>query len=249
MGLEWPRYLDGTNIGGAAFVLHAGGGGNPFRPSGGGAVRLQLAPEKPSRPDGLPFPVGAYTMAAQCHAHVYGSTRKTLAEIAVATRAWTALNPAAAFREPMTVNDVLGARMIASPLGRYDCCLVTDSGGAVVMATEERARDLRTPPVHVLGHCASASHISIAHMPDMAKLEAAERSSRRAYIMAGSAEIDLAMLYSFTVTMLMTLETLCGYGREGLRQGRADRRRVPGQHQWRRTLLLPSGHVRAVHHH
>ena len=235
LGLEWPRYLDGTNVGGAAFVLHAGRAAEAIRSGQADVVLIVYGSLQKSQaaralggrpamfsnqwdiPAGLPLPVGAYAMAAQRHAHVYGSTRETLAEIAVATRAWAALNPAAAFREPMTVDDVLDARMIASPLGRYDCCLVTDGGGAVVMTTEERARDLRRPPVHVLGHGASASHASIAHMPDMAKLEVAEHSSRRAYAMAGRgpAEIDLAMLYdSFTITVLMTLEALglCGYG-------------------------------------
>ena len=245
LGLEWPRYLDGTNIGGAAFVLHAGRAADAIRSGQADVVLIVYGSLQKSQaaralggrpamfsnqwdiPAGLPLPVGAYAMAAQRHAHVYGSTRETLAEIAVATRAWAALNPAAAFREPMTVDDVLDARMIASPLGRYDCCLVTDGGGAVVMTTEERARDLRTPPVHVLGHGASASHASIAHMPDMAKLEVAEQSSRRAYAMAGRgpAEIDLAMLYdSFTITVLMTLEALglCGYGegKEFVRGGR-----------------------------
>ncbi|MYE60046.1 MAG: hypothetical protein F4X35_10950 [Alphaproteobacteria bacterium] len=146
LGLEWPRYLDGTNVGGAAFVLHAGRAAEAIRSGQADVVLIVYGSLQKSQaaralggrpamfsnqwdiPAGLPLPVGAYAMAAQRHAHVYGSTRETLAEIAVATRAWAALNPAAAFREPMTVDDVLDARMIASPLGRYDCCLVTDGG-------------------------------------------------------------------------------------------------------------------------
>ncbi len=235
LGLEWPRYLDGTNIGGAAFVLHAGRAAEAIRAGQAETVLIVYGSLQKSQagralggrpamfsnqwdiPAGLPLPVGAYAMAAARHAHVHGSTPETLAEIAVAARAWAGLNPAAAFREPITIDDVLGARRIASPLGRLDCCLVTDGGGAVVMTTEERARDLDARPVYVLGHGASASHSSIAHMPDMARLEVAERASRAAYAMAGRrpAEMDLAMLYdSFTITVLLTLEAvgLCGRG-------------------------------------
>lgn len=235
LGIEWPRFLDGTNVGGSAFLVHAGHAAEALRSGQAETVLILYGSMQKSaaarslggRPAmfsnqwdivaGLPLPVGAYAMAAQRHAHVYGSTRETLAEIAVSTRAWASLNPAAAFREPMTVEDVLGARRIASPLGRYDCCLVTDGGGAVVMTTEERARDLRTEPVYVVGHGECAGHTNINYMPDMARLEVAERSSRDAYRMAGRspAEIDLAMLYdSFTITVLMTIEALglCGYG-------------------------------------
>ena len=132
LGLEWPRYLDGTNIGGAAFVLHAGRAAEAIRSGQAETVLIVYGSLQKSQtaralggrpamfsnqwdiPAGLPLPVGAYAMAAQRHAHVYGSTRETLAEIAVATRAWAALNPAAAFREPMTMDDALDARMRAT---------------------------------------------------------------------------------------------------------------------------------------
>jgi acetyl-CoA acetyltransferase len=140
-----------------------------------------------------------------------------LAEIAVSTRAWAGLNPAAAFRDPMSIDDVLTAPPIVDPLGRFDCCLVTDGGGAVIMTTEERAKDLRQKPIYMLGHGESASHVNINYMPDMARLEVAEASSQRAYAQAGrgSADMDMAMIYdSFTITVLLTLEALgiCNIG-------------------------------------
>ena len=135
----------------------------------------------------------------------------------MATRAWAGLNPAAAFRDPMTIEDVLEAPAIVDPLGRFDCCLVTDGGGAVVMTTAERARDLKSKPVYVLGHGESASHVNINYMPDMAHLEVAEHASKAAYAQAGrgAGDMDMAMIYdSFTITVLLTLEALglCGLG-------------------------------------
>ena len=235
LGIRFPKYLDGTNVGGSAFVLHAGHAYEMIKAGVcvtvlilyGSMQKSQAARSLGGRPalfsnqwdivSGLPLPAGAYAMAANRHMHQYGSSRETLAEIAVSTRAWAGLNPAAAFRDLMTMDDVLGAAPIVDPLGRYDCCLVTDGGGAVVMTTEERAKDLKTRPVYMLGHGESASHVNINWMPDMARLEVAEHASQRAYAQAGRgpADMDLAMIYdSFTITVLLTLEALglCGIG-------------------------------------
>src|SRR3546814_11912631 len=99
---------------------------------------------------GLPSPVGAYAMAAHRHFHDYGSSPETLAEIAVSTRAWAALNPAATYREPLTVDAVLDSPRVTDPLHLLDCCLFTDGAGAVVMTTAERAQD----PKHEIGRAA-----------------------------------------------------------------------------------------------
>src|SRR5438309_4853959 len=85
------------------------------------------------------------------HMHQYGTTSEQLAEIAVVTRRHAALNPLAMYREPITVQDVLNSRLIADPLHLLDCCVVSDGGGAVLVTTEERARDLKQTPVFVLG--------------------------------------------------------------------------------------------------
>ena len=235
LGIEWPKYLDGTNVGGSAFVLHAGHAYEMIKAGVcdtvlilyGSLQRSEASRSLGGRPAlysnqfdmvaGLPTPVGAYAMAARRHFHDYGSSPETLAQIAVATRAWAALNPAATYRDPMDVDTVLNSRMIAAPLHLLDCCLVTDGGGAVVMTTEERAKDLRQKPVYVLGHGESATHANINYMPDMSRLEVAERSSAAAYKMAGRkpSDMDMAMIYdSFTVTVLLTMEALglCGRG-------------------------------------
>jgi acetyl-CoA acetyltransferase len=235
LGIQWPKYLDGTNVGGSAFVLHLGHAYEMVKAGVcdtllilyGSMQRSHASRTLGGRPAlfsnqfdmvaGLPMPVGAYAMAANRHFHDYGSSPETLAEIAVATRAWAALNPAATNRDALTIDAVLESPMITDPLHLLDCCLVTDGGGAVVITTEERARDLNTRPVYVLGHGESASHSNINYMPDMSRLEIAERSSASAYAMAGRrpGDMDLAMLYdSFTITVLLTLEAvgLCGIG-------------------------------------
>jgi acetyl-CoA acetyltransferase len=102
--------------------------------------------------------VGAYAMTARRHMHQYGTTSEQLAEIAVVPRRHAGLNPLAMYRKPITVQDVLNSRMIADPLHLLDYCVVSDGGGAVLVTTEERARDLRQPPVFVLA--SSESHTS-----------------------------------------------------------------------------------------
>ena len=119
----------------------------------------------------------------------------------------------------ITVDDVLGSRAIADPLHLLDCCLVTDGGGAVVIVSGERARDLPRPPVWILGHGESHTHLVIGSMPDLTTTPAVH-SGARAFAMAGlePADVDVVELYdSFTITVLLTLEALgfCGRGESG----------------------------------
>src|SRR5439155_2168748 len=140
----------------------------------------------------------------------YGTSKNQLAEIAVATRAWAALNPKAMFREPITVQDVLGSRMICYPFNLLDCCLVTDAGGAVVLTSAERARDCRSTPISILGFGEGHDHAMISQMPDLTH-GPARISGPRAFEMAGVRhdDIDVVEVYdSFTYTVLLTLEDL-----------------------------------------
>ena len=108
-------------------------------------------------------------MAAQQYLHRYGGTREQLAEIAVAAREWALLNPAA-FRYgagPLTVDDVLAAPMVSSPLTVADCCLVTDGGGAVVLTSLDRARDLRHTPVGSSGTASASTNTSMTAVDDL----------------------------------------------------------------------------------
>ena len=232
------RYTDSTNIGGASFVAHAGHASDAIRSGQCEVVLITYASRQRSqrtralgssgavsgplqfeRVWGLPAPVGAYALAATRHMHEYGTRPEQLAEVAVATRKWAGLNPRAFMRDPISIADVLASRWIAEPLHLLDCCLVTDGGGAVVVVSEERSRDLARPPVWILGHGEAHTHLGIASMPDLTTTPAAI-SGRRAFETAGvrPEEIDVVEVYdSFTITVLLTLEALgfCGRGESG----------------------------------
>ena len=233
-----PRWSDGTNIGGSSFDAHVGHAVTAIRAGhcevalitygstqrslrsrrlgGSGGVR---GPAQFEQIWGMPMPVGAYAMAATRHMHQYGTTAEQLAEVAVATRAWAALNPKAYYRDPITITDVLASPMISSPLHLLDCCLVTDGGGAVVVTSEAVAASTRSRPVWVLGHGESHTHLTIANMPDLTVTPAA-LSGPRAMAMAGvtHSDLDVVELYdSFTITVIETLESLgfCAPGEGG----------------------------------
>jgi len=237
LGIQ-PKYTDTTNIGGSSFEAHIGHAlagieaglfdvalityGSTQRSDRGrgrGHPSYRLT-EQYEGPFGLPTPVGAYALAAMRHMFEYGTTSEQLAEVAVATRKWATLNEKALMRDPITIEDVLNSRMIASPLHLLDCCLVTDGGGAVVVASASRAAHTRKAPIWILGHGESHTHNTISNMPDLATHRAAIASGQAAFAMAGltPAEMDVVEIYdSFTITVLLTLEALgfCGRGEGG----------------------------------
>ncbi|GHO87466.1 acetyl-CoA acetyltransferase [Dictyobacter formicarum] len=237
LGIQ-PEYTDSTNIGGSSFETHIGhalagieaGLFDVALITYGSTQRSdrsrQRSPASFKLTEqfeplfGLPTPVGAYALAAMRHMHEYGTTSEQLAEVAVATRKWATMNEKAMMREPISIADVLNSRWVAEPLHLLDCCLVTDGGGAVVVASADRARSTRKPPVWILGHGESHTHNTIANMPDLATHQAAIASGKAAFARAGMTpnDIDVAEIYdSFTITVLLTLEALgfCGPGEGG----------------------------------
>ncbi|WP_244932153.1 acetyl-CoA acetyltransferase [Nocardioides sp. W7] len=164
------------------------------------------------------YPLSYYAMAAQSYLHRYGGTREQLAEVAIAAREWALLNPQA-FRYgkgSLSVEDVVGSTMISSPLTAADCCLVTDGGGAVVLTSTERARDLRQRPVEVLGYGERTTNTSFTAVADLA-VPGARGAVQDAYARAGitAADVDVAEVYdSFTITAALSVEALglCGVG-------------------------------------
>ena len=229
-----PRYTDSSYSGGASFLSHVAHAhaaisaglcgvavityGSTQRSDRGRYVtqREDNPYERPYRPR---LPVSAYALAAARHMHEFGTTREQLAEVAVAARQWAKLNPKAWSKQDLTIGDVLDAPMISDPLGRYDCCLVTDGGGALVLVSADRARSLRKPPVYVLGSGEAQDHVSISTMPDLTTT-AALRSGAQAYAMAGlgAGDVDVAQLYdAFTITPVLFLEDLgfCSKGEGG----------------------------------
>ena len=162
-----------------------------------------------------PTTVGDYALTAQRHMHEFGTTSEQLAEIAVTMRRHASMNPLAKFRDPITVEDVLTSRIVSSPLHLLDCCMISDGGGAVVVTSAERARDLKKKPVHLLGAAEACYHTS-AGVRDLTNA-AAKQSGPKALERAGVAhkDINMAMIYdSFTITVLVTLESL-GFCKKG----------------------------------
>src|SRR5439155_18271850 len=95
--------------------------------------------------------ISKYGMATQRHMYEFGTTVEQLAEIAVSARYNAQFNPDAYYREPITIEEVNASRMIADPFTKLHCCIRSDGGGAIVLASEDRARDCATEPVWILG--------------------------------------------------------------------------------------------------
>lgn len=232
VGLK-PRWFDSTDIGGPSYMSHVGhavaaiesGLCNVVVVSHAQCGRNSLLPgydynHSPTGPGQYEVPYGpstvaSYALAATRYMHDYDATSEHLAKIAVQCRANAALNPDARYRDPITVDDVLSSAMIATPLRKFDCCVVTDSGGAVVVTSTERAKDLRSKPVKVLGFGEAIGQMSMNQMEDFTTT-VATHSGKRAFESAGlsPSDIDVAQIYdSFTITVALSLEALGFVGR------------------------------------
>jgi len=233
-----PKFVEGTNLGGSAFVAHMlpamlalSAGvcdavlvcyGSTQRTSGR-REKLQARTLLDPFPFEAPYepfnPPSSYALIAARHMHQYGTTRRQLAEVAVAARGWARLNPEAFARDPLTIDDVLGARMVSDPLTVHDCCLVTDGAAAFVMTRSERAKHLAKQAVYLLGTATAAWHRQVSGMDDLTVTPALD-SGARAFSMAGLApkDIDVVQLYdAFTINTILFLEDLgfCAKGEGG----------------------------------
>lgn len=236
------RYLDTTELGGASYLSHVGHaaaaitsgrcqvalvtmGGNPRSARQASGPSLAGAPETTfETPWGITDTVHNYALTAMRHSYEFGTTSEDLAAIKVAASTHAQHNPNAFLRNVVTVEEVVGSPMIADPLHRLDCCVMTDGGGAVVVASEPVARELRRTRVKVLGH-GEAHKGTDAGRIDLTTT-AAVRSGAQAFDEAGvvPADVDYASLYdSFTITVLLALEDLgfCekGEGARFVREG------------------------------
>jgi acetyl-CoA acetyltransferase len=236
LGLR-PRFIDSTMLGGSSFIAHLLPAMHALRSGQCSAVlvcygsaqrtaafgrremvasRRFLDPQPYETPYEPMLPPSAYALAASRHMHEFGTTRRDLAEVAVAARAWARLNPEAFMRDPLSIADVLASRMVSDPLSVRDCCLVTDGGGAYVLVSAERARDLAQKPVYVLGNATAVWNRQISSMHDLT-VTAASESGREAFTMAGlqPKDIDVVQLYdAFTINTLLFLEDL-GFCKKG----------------------------------
>jgi len=169
-------------------------------------------------PSGAIAPAQLYAAMARRHMELYGTTSRQLAEIAVSTRHNATLNTKATMKRPITLEDHHASRMISDPLRLLDCSLESDGGAAVVISSADRARDMRKPPIVVMGiaegHPDSPS--AITQRPDMTRLGLA-KAAPKAFAMAGVTheEIDVAEIYDcFTYIVLCQLED-AGFCKKG----------------------------------
>ena len=221
----YPKVTDGTNVGGSSFLSHLQSAalainaglcnvalicyGANLRTLGGKYSSPAETPpfEAPYKPR---HPISGYALAAARYMHQYGATREHLAHVAVSARKWANMNPDAFAKGDLSVDDVLGARMVCDPLSVMDCCLVTDGAGAIILTRSDRAKDMPKKPAFLLGVAGEHWHRQISELPDLT-VTAAAGSGPRAFAMAGLSpkDVDVVQVYdAFTINTLLFLEDL-----------------------------------------
>jgi acetyl-CoA C-acetyltransferase len=224
-------YSDSTETGGSSYLCHVGHAAAAIAEGKchvalvslagkgrGGPGRVSQAPELDFEAPFGPVTVAWYALAAQRHMYEFGTTSAQLAEIKVAASHHAQYNPDAFLPKKVSVDDVLASPLVADPLHRLDCCVITDGGGSVVLVSPEVARDLPRRKAKILGHGESPKHADNGRI-DLTYTGAAW-SGPRAFEEAGvtPADVDYASIYdSFTITVLETIEDLgfCEKGKGG----------------------------------
>jgi len=225
------RHSDSTNTGGSSYLYHVAHAAETIAAGKCNVALITCAgfgrrgtvardhgadvPEGPFETPYGPVTVNLYAMAAMRHMYQYGTTSEQLAWVKVAASHHAQHNPNALLKKVLTVEDVVNSPIIADPLHRMDCCVVTDSGGAVIVTKPEIAKSLKRPPVKLIG----AGESPKGQMGGKVDLTytGAVRSGPIAFDEAGvkPADIKYASIYdSFTITVVMTLEDL-GFCRKG----------------------------------
>ncbi len=149
-----------------------------------------------------------YAMIARRHMEEFGTTSRQLGEVAVACRKHASMNPNAQFQTPITLEDHQNSRYVAEPLHLLDCCPVSDGGAAIIVTSAERARDLKKPPVYILGIGQSHPAWDV-HTREQITTSGAKASGEMAFKMAGLGPRDMqfAQLYDcFSIVPIITLE-------------------------------------------
>jgi len=210
--------LAGRPLGSRAGLGDAATRGERFRmaPQGGAGGGINEVPEAGFENIWGGTTHNTYGMCAMRHMHEYGTTSEQLAWIKVAASHHAQWNEHAMLRDVVTVEDVLASPMIADPLHRLDCCVITDGGGAVILAAPEVAKSLKRPLVKVIGHGEAPKGPRGGKNLDLT-FSGAAWSGPPAWAEAGitPADIKYASIYdSFTITVLMQIEDL-GFCKKG----------------------------------
>jgi acetyl-CoA acetyltransferase len=161
---------------------------------------------------------GTHALGAQRHMYEYGTTREHFGHVAVTFREHALRNPQAVMKKPLTLEEYLAARLIAAPYGLYDCSLVSDGAGAVVVTSLERAAGLRRRPVTVKGFGTfnnARGWLADDHMIRTA----AAGSAQQAYRMAGVGPQDVDTVQIYDCFTGMVIQQLEDYGFVGKGEG------------------------------
>jgi acetyl-CoA C-acetyltransferase len=230
------RHLDSTDTGGSSYIVHVAHAAEAIalgkcsialitlagRPRSEG-MQTGIAPREgsPSIPDiewespFRPTTVNMYAMCAMRHMHEFGTTSEQLAWIKVAASHHAQHNPNAMLPKVVTVEEVVNSPVVSDPLHRLDCCVISDGGGALIVAKPEIARSLNRPRVKILG-VGEAIKGQCGGDVDLT-FSAGAWSGPVAFAEAGvrPADIKYASIYdSFTITVLMQIEDL-GFCKKG----------------------------------
>lgn len=235
-----PSFSETLNAGGASFAIMVNraasairsgltdsvlclGAGKFTKPASGGAEVMARMISEPDFEVGYgPFIPALYALIASRFMTERGATSEDLARVAVSARQWALRNPRALMHSKgaITIEDVLESRMIAEPFHYLDCSVPCDGGGAILVTTADKARDMVTQPAYLLGYGEAHSHNSLSAAGDRLIDTLATRTGDEAFRQAGLGrdELDMAMLYdAFSATPLILLENLglCDEGRSG----------------------------------
>ncbi len=178
----------------------------------------KMAFEKPYGFTGQP---SYFALWARRYAHEFGLTERDLATVAVTFREHALKTPTSQMTAPMSYDDYFAARVVSEPLRVPDCCLITDGACAYVMTSLERARDLRRPPVRVLGAGFGSEPVTgddtFTQPGGMMRITGAKAAANRALRQAGISlsDVDFAEIYDcFTISVLLQLEEI-GFCKRG----------------------------------
>lgn len=235
LGLK-PRHVDSTETGGSSYVIHVGHAAQAIamgkcnvalitlagRPRSEGQatgtaprVQSQIIPDVQFEMPYGPAIANMYAMVAMRHMHEFGTTSEQLAWIKVAASHHAQYNEHAMLRDVVTVEDVVNSPMVADPLHRLDCCVISDGGGAIIVTRPEIAKSLKRPKVRIIGAGEATKGLDGGRV-DLT-WSGTKLSGATAFAEAGVAPADIkaAMIYdSFTITVLMQLEDL-GFCKKG----------------------------------
>jgi acetyl-CoA acetyltransferase len=231
-----PKWVDGTGVGGCSFMLHVRHAAAAIHAGYCKTVLITHGESGKSRVNGTPRPAEPQTLNGQFEApfgpmgpptlfpipvlrymKTFGVTHEQMAQVAVVQREWAAKNPRAAFKDPITIDDVLNSKMIAYPFRLLQCCLVTDGGGALILTSSDRVKDFPTKPCYILGSGESVETTMVSQMEDFTSSRAFRVAGPEAFRMAGikHSDVDHLMIYdAFAHLPMYGLEDL-GFVKRG----------------------------------